>query len=66
MDSLDAYRCAQLLIHRHGATAATEATRRGSELRDVGDAAGAAAYQQILAALQVLRRTCSQLGEKAQ
>lgn len=66
MDDLDVYRCAQLLIQEHGQQALTRATLRCCELQGAGDRQGVAAWERIMSAIRVLRRTERQPSEALQ
>ncbi len=57
MDLLDAYRCAKLLLDRHGQDADARALMRANELAAVGDQAGFKAFEMIRAAIDQLQRT---------
>ena len=57
MDELDAYRCAKLLLDRHGEDAAIHAAMGADELEAAGDGAGRRAWLAILRALDELART---------
>jgi hypothetical protein len=62
----DAYRCAGLLIKEHGEHALAQALLRRCELQAAADQKGVAAWEQIIAAVQVLRRTERMDGEARQ
>jgi len=66
VDDLDAYRCAKLLLDRHGRDAELHAVMRADELEAAGDAAGRRAWMRILAALDELARTERRWGEPLQ
>ena len=57
MNDLDAYRCARLLLDRHGRDAELQTAMRADELGAVGDEAGREAWMRILAAVDELART---------
>jgi len=57
LNSLDAYRCAKLLLDRHGRDAELHASMRADELEAAGDEAGLQAWMHILAAIDELVRT---------
>ena len=63
MDDLDAYRCAKLLLDRHGRNAELHAAMRADELEAAGDEAGRRAWLHILAAMDELMRTERRRGE---
>ena len=57
MHDLDPWRCAKLLLDRHGQAAAElHATMRADELEAAGDEAGRRAWMRILAAMDELTR----------
>ena len=66
MDDLDAYRCAKLLLDRHGRDAELQAALRADELAAAGDEAGRRAWMRILAAMDELARTEQCRGEPLQ
>ncbi len=66
MDDLDAYRCAKLLLDRHGRDAGLQAALRVDELEAAGDEAGRRAWMRILAAVDKLARTERHQGEPLQ
>ena len=66
MHELDAYRCAALLIKEHGEHALAQAILRRCELQAAVDQKGVAVWEQIIAAVQVLRRTERMGGEALQ
>lgn len=66
MDYLDAYRCAKLLLDRHGRDAELHATMRADELEAASDEAGRQAWLRILAAMGELMRTERRRGEPLQ
>ena len=66
MTGLDAYRCAKLLLDRHGRDAELHAAMRADELEAAGDEAGRQAWMHILAALDELTRTERRPGEPLQ
>lgn len=66
MDDLDAYRCAKLLLDRHGRDAELHAAMRADELEAAGDEAGLRAWMRILAAMDELVRTERHQGEPLQ
>lgn len=66
MDDLDAYRCAKLLLDRHGRDAELHAAMRADELEAAGDEAGLRAWMRILAAIGELVRTKRHQGEPLQ
>jgi hypothetical protein len=53
---LDIYRAAKLLIDKHGDEAALYAAGRADLLLEEGDAAGAATWHRIVAAVEELQR----------
>jgi hypothetical protein len=53
---VDSYRAAKILIDQHGDGAKTYAGRRMQELLEQGDEAGAAAWVDIVFAIDELRR----------
>ena len=57
MDGLDAYRCATLLLDRHGRDAELHAAIRADELEAAGEEAGRRAWMGILGAIDELVRT---------
>ena len=57
MKLIDAFRCAKLLLNRHGQDAPLHAAHRADELEDAGDEAGHRAWTAILAAIDELART---------
>jgi len=57
LTGLDAYRCAKLLLDRHGRDAELHAAMRADELEAAGDEAGRRAWLRILAAMDELMRT---------
>ena len=57
MDKLDTYRCAKLLLDRHGRDAELQAAMRADELDAAGDEAGRRAWMRILDAIDELGRT---------
>ena len=57
MNGLDAYRCAKLLLDRHGRDAELHAALRADELEAADDEAGRRAWLRILAAIDELVRT---------
>jgi len=63
---LDAYRCAKLLLDRHGHDAELQAALRADELEAAGDEAGRRAWMRILAAMDELMRTERRQGEPLQ
>lgn len=56
MNELDAYRCAKLLLDRHGRDAELHAAMRVDDLGAAGDEAGRQAWLRILAAVDELSR----------
>ena len=56
MDELDAYRCAKLLMDRHGNDAPIHAAMRADELDAAGNEAGRRAWIAIIAAVDELMR----------
>ena len=66
MTGLDAYRCAKLMLDRHGRDAELHAAMRADELEAAGDEAGRRAWLRILAALDELARTERRQGEPLQ
>ena len=66
LDPLDAYRCAKLLLDRHGEGAELVVAMRADELDGQGDEAGRRAWMRILAALDELRRMAPRPGERIQ
>jgi len=66
VDDLDAYRCAKLLLDRHGRDAALHAAMRADKLVAAGDEAGRQAWMRILAAMDELVRTERRQGEPLQ
>lgn len=66
MHPLDPYRCANLLLRRHGADAEVHAAIRVDEFDAAGDETGRRAWMRILAALDDLRRTAPSPGERVQ
>lgn len=66
MNDLDAYRCAKLLLDRHGRDAELQAAVRADELEAAGDEAGRRAWMRILAAMDELVRTERCQGEPLQ
>lgn len=66
MTSLDAYRCAKLLLDQHGRDAELHAAMRADELEAAGDEAGLRAWMLILAALDELVRTERRQSEPLQ
>ena len=63
MAPIDAFRCAKLLLDRHGRDAPLHAAQRADELEDVGDEAGRRAWVAILAAIDALARTARSPAE---
>ncbi len=57
MNGLDAYRCAKLLLDRHGHDAELHAALRADELEAAGDETGRRAWMHILDAIDELVRT---------
>jgi len=66
VDDLDAYRCAKLLLDRHGRDAELHAAMRADELGAAGDKDGRRAWMRILAAMDELMRTERCQGEPLQ
>jgi len=56
VDDLDAYRCAKLLLDRHGRDAELQAALGADELEAAGNEAGLQAWLRILAAMDELVR----------
>ena len=57
MEPIDIFRCAKLLLDRHGQDAPLHAAQRADELENEGDEAGRRAWIAILAAVDELART---------
>lgn len=66
VSDLDIMRTAAIVIKQHGQSAGWFAGWRAAELRAAGDAAGAAVWQRILAAIDDLQREERRKGEKLQ
>lgn len=64
--SLDALRCANLLVKNLGQGALQHADQRRRELEKLPDLAGVAMWQQVKAAIQVLCRAEQTSGELLQ
>ncbi len=54
IDDIDTYRCAHLLIKRHGDDAPIEAAMRADELMEAGDMEGEAVWLRIGKAIEEL------------
>ena len=57
MEPIDAFRCAKILLDRHGQDAPLHAAQRADELQSIGDEAGRRAWVAILTAIDELART---------
>jgi hypothetical protein len=57
VEPIDVFRCAKLLLDRHGQDASFHAAQRADELDSAGDQAGRRAWIAILAAIDELART---------
>ena len=55
-DDIDIWRCAKLLVDRHGEDAPINAAMRADELMDTGDMDGRAVWLRIKAAVEELLR----------
>jgi hypothetical protein len=64
MNESDIWRCAQLLIKRHGAEAVFIATTRADALLDQGDVQGASAWLRISKAITDLEHRAPGKGDK--
>ncbi len=62
---IDIWRTANLLLKHHGAQARPRAAQRADEVMDLGDVEGAAVWQRILTAIEVLQDTGPPSGETA-
>ena len=66
MDRLDSYRCAKLLLDRHGDDAPVVAALRTDELDELGDHVGRRAWMAVIAAIDELSRTVRRASERLQ
>ena len=61
---LDIYRSAQMLVKCHGEDAPIEAAMRADAMLDKGDLDGYAVWKRILRAVEEMRRTELEAGER--
>ena len=64
MKEIDIWRCAQLLLARHGTEAVSIATRRADELLNQGDAPGCSTWLRISKAITDLEHCAPGKGDK--